>query len=191
MTSHLGDTGVSVVRLAECVAKPWRNGGGITREIARHPSSGDFDWRLSIADVDRDGPFSEFPGIDRVLVLLRGPGMTLRFLDTGKTVSLGRPLDLLEFAGERPVDASLVGGPTVDLNLMWRRGHVTTSWSVLPCRDATAGLPEGSTVLTVVGSGSASLPDGSVLVVGDTVVTSGSRPPTLDGDALVVRFVVA
>ena len=51
---------------------PWKNGGGVTSELARSPQADEFDWRLSVAEVATDGPFSQFPGIDRLLVLLSG-----------------------------------------------------------------------------------------------------------------------
>src|SRR6185369_11614525 len=60
---------------------PWKNGGGRTIEIAVHPVGATLDafqWRVSIADIERDGPFSRFPGIDRTIVLLEGAGMHLR-----------------------------------------------------------------------------------------------------------------
>ncbi|MFM7251762.1 MAG: HutD family protein [Ilumatobacteraceae bacterium] len=99
---------------------PWRNGGGLTREL--HVAGSDpFDWRLSAATISGDGPFSSFPGIDRILVLLQGDGVQLRFGDDRTSTVLDRPGAACAFAGERPVDAALLGGPTVDLNLMWRR----------------------------------------------------------------------
>ena len=90
----------------------WKNGLGWTREILRAPSEGDaWDWRLSIAEVEKDGPFSEFEGCDRELVLLAGEGMRLRF-DDGECVELTPPHSRHRFAGERPLSAELVAGPT-------------------------------------------------------------------------------
>ncbi|MFN9965665.1 MAG: HutD family protein [Lysobacteraceae bacterium] len=103
--------------------EPWRNGGGWTREIARSPSEGNWDWRLSVADVGRDGPFSRFEGCDREIVLLAGQGMDLEFED-GERVALRPPHGRLRFAGERALSARLVEGPTLDLNLIWRRDPV-------------------------------------------------------------------
>ena len=59
---------------------PWKNGGGVTREIVCYPAGADiqsFEWRMSIAEVARDGPFSDFSGIDRVITLLSGNGIRL------------------------------------------------------------------------------------------------------------------
>ena len=103
----------------------WKNGLGWTREIVRVPDVDDWDWRLSIAEIERDAAFSSFPGIDRELVLLRGNGLRLRFED-GRTVDLMPPHDRHRFAGEDGVTGELVDGTTHDFNLMWRRGRVRT-----------------------------------------------------------------
>lgn len=105
----------------------WKNGLGWTREIYRAPAPADqWDWRLSIAEVERDGPFSSFPGIDRELVLLAGEGMRLVF-DDGENVALMPPHGRHRFAGERTLHAELVAGRTQDFNLMWRRDKVEAS----------------------------------------------------------------
>ena len=102
----------------------WKNGLGWTREILRHPQGADnWDWRLSIAEVDKEGPFSAFPGCDRELVLLTGEGMRLLF-DDGDTVVLNPPHDRHRFAGERSLRAELINGPTHDFNVIWRRDAV-------------------------------------------------------------------
>lgn len=98
----------------------WKNGLGWTREIARSPESGDWDWRLSIAEIEQDAPFSRFDGIDRELVLLTGNGLRLRF-DDGAMHELLPPHERLRFAGERDATGVLIDGPTQDFNLMWRR----------------------------------------------------------------------
>lgn len=103
----------------------WKNGLGWTREIVRVPDNDDWDWRLSIAEIERDAAFSSFPGIDRELVLLRGNGLHLRFED-GRTVDLMPPHGRHRFAGEDGVTGELVDGTTHDFNLMWRRGRVRT-----------------------------------------------------------------
>lgn len=103
----------------------WKNGLGWTREIVRVPDSDAWDWRLSIAEIERDAAFSSFPGIDRELVLLRGNGLRLRF-DDGRAVDLMPPHDRVRFAGEDTVTGELIDGTTHDFNLMWRRGRVRT-----------------------------------------------------------------
>lgn len=103
----------------------WRNGLGWTREIhaQRAAPGADWDWRLSIAEIERDAPFSAFPGVDRELVLLHGNGLRLRF-DDGECQQLEPPHGRFRFAGERSLVGELVDGPTHDFNLMWRRDAV-------------------------------------------------------------------
>lgn len=137
--------------LATLAARPWKNGGGLTREIATHPPGAGFDtfeWRLSVAEVARDGPFSAFPGVDRILVLLRGAGM--RLLQAGTAHMLDQPGAALAFAGETPVDAQLVAGPTTDFNVMTRRGRWSAEVAVL---DAPAQVAHADALLLLSGAG--------------------------------------
>jgi environmental stress-induced protein Ves len=97
---------------------PWKNGGGLTHEAIRVPESGDsFRWRISVAEVDASGPFSDFRGYQRKMVLLRGVGLTLNFAD-GERRQLQQIGDLVEFDGARSAHCELLAGPCVDLNLM-------------------------------------------------------------------------
>ncbi len=105
----------------------WKNGLGWTREIAHSPmGSSDWDWRVSIAEIDADAPFSAFDGIDRELMLLAGEGMHLHF-DDGEQVDLLPPHGRIRFDGARAVRAELIAGKTTDYNLMWRRDRVEAS----------------------------------------------------------------
>jgi len=103
---------------------PWKNGGGVTREIAIGPAGSgfnDFVWRISLADITVPGPFSQFDGIDRCLALIDGAGLTLR-AHSGISHKLTRPLEFLNFAGETAMDARLSDGVVRVFNLMLRRG---------------------------------------------------------------------
>lgn len=100
----------------------WRNGGGSTLEIATGPEAAgldDFAWRASIATIERDGPFSAFPGVDRTLVLLAGAGMRLTI--AGREHLLDAPHAAISFRGEDAATCALLAGPTRDFNFMWRR----------------------------------------------------------------------
>ena len=101
----------------------WRNGAGWTREIVAEPDGGEWHWRLSIAEIEHDAPFSRFDGVDREIVLLSGNGVRLRF-DDGAVHALEPPHGRLRFAGEAGVHGELIDGPTQDFNLMWRRDRV-------------------------------------------------------------------
>jgi environmental stress-induced protein Ves len=115
---------VTLIPANEYRRERWKNGLGWTREVLRWPpESEDWDWRISIAEVDKAGPFSSFPGVERELVLLSGEGMRLDFED-GESVELRPPHGRYRFAGERALRAELLSGPTQDFNLMWRRDRV-------------------------------------------------------------------
>lgn len=99
---------------------PWKNGGGVTRELYRLPHPTDperFSLRLSMAQVAADGPFSTFPGIDRTLLLVQGAGFRLTFPDQLEVV-LDQPLVPLFFAGEDVIQCHLLAGACQDFNVM-------------------------------------------------------------------------
>lgn len=116
-------TGSHVIAANEYKRERWKNGAGWTRQIVRVPDSEQWDWRLSIAEIEQDASFSIFPGIDRELLLLRGNGLRLRFAD-GEVQDLPPPHGRLRFSGERQVTGELLDGPTHDFNLMWRSDAV-------------------------------------------------------------------
>lgn len=105
---------------------PWRNGGGTTRIVAVDPADATgeqpFRWRVSIATIEQDGPFSEFPGIERTLWLLSGKGLTLDL--EIKEIVLDTLLAAATFSGDAKVTARLHDGPTEDLNVMSDRQRV-------------------------------------------------------------------
>lgn len=112
-----------LIPFAGRVAVPWKNGGGSTTEIALAPPDAgfdDFDWRISLATISEDGPFSIFDGVDRTLALVDGAGMTLD-IDEDERVVVGPDQPVVAFAGESPVTAALTRGPTTDFNVMTRR----------------------------------------------------------------------
>jgi uncharacterized protein len=105
--------------------QPWKNGGGETIEIAVSPAGAgidDFDWRVSMARVEADGPFSAFPDIDRTLTILEGEGIELIFEGQAPVRIQGEPH---AFPGDVATQAKLLDGPITDLNVMTRRGRLT------------------------------------------------------------------
>jgi environmental stress-induced protein Ves len=111
-----------LIAFASLLPVPWKNGGGSTTEITVEPPGAqfhDFDWRISLATILQDGPFSLFPGVDRTLALVEGPGLALDI--DGSRFMLDEIDAVIEFAGESAVQASLDGGPTIDFNVMTRR----------------------------------------------------------------------
>lgn len=101
----------------------WKNGKGETLEIAIYPPTAtidDFDWRISVALLEADAEFSEFPDIDRTLAIIDGDGIVL---DLGYELhKLDQDAPFIRFAGDHPARAKLVEGPSADLNVMTRRG---------------------------------------------------------------------
>jgi len=114
-----------LLRAADYRAMPWRNGGGTTFEVAIGPEGAAFEpsafaWRLSLALVERDGPFSALPGYDRVLTLVEGAGLALDGGPEGR-LEVSPPHGQARFPGERAVTGLLRDGPIRDFNLMTRR----------------------------------------------------------------------
>jgi environmental stress-induced protein Ves len=111
---------IKVISRSAMKKMPWKNGQGMTTEIAIHPPDScfpkdDFAWRLSSAQIDGANQFSKFPGYDRLLVVCQGDGLLLN----GQ-----KPLELLvpfRFSGEEQIDCALLGGSVVDLGLIYRR----------------------------------------------------------------------
>ncbi len=127
-----------VIAFRERPAMAWKNGGGTTVELAASPegaSLDDFNWRVSIAEIRADGPFSRFEGIDRVLT--HAAGGTLRLDIGGRVVQLDAEAPPVAFPGEAEVRAQLLDGPAYDLNAMARRD----AWRVEAARVA---LPRGA-----------------------------------------------
>jgi environmental stress-induced protein Ves len=142
-----------VIRAADCPPTAWKNGGGTTRQLAVFPPGAgidDFLWRISIAQVDKAGPFSVFPGIDRVLAVVRG---TLRLTpalapDLGEErvmTSLSAPY---AFDGASDMFGEPLGGPAIDVNVMARRGRCAARMRFVAAGSAVAR--EGTTFLTAL-----------------------------------------
>ena len=109
---------------SEIQATPWKNGGGVTREIATGSAPGPgpgWGWRVSLAEVAQDGPFSIFPATDRVIAVIDGAGMDLISPD-GATVAL-EPFQAVRISGDEPLSGRLRHGPVRDLNVMVLREH--------------------------------------------------------------------
>jgi environmental stress-induced protein Ves len=114
---------ITFLRASDRVAMPWKNGGGVTREVAIWPpGSGfdDFEWRVSIAEVREAGPFSRFDNIDRTLMILEGR----MALSVGQqTVELSPVSAPFAFSGDADCSGRPIGRPVTDLNVMTRRGR--------------------------------------------------------------------
>ena len=108
---------------ANAAPQPWRNGGGVTRELLCLPAGAGDDWtlRISVADIEADGPFSPFPGVTRWFAAVSGAGVRLHFRDAAAGPRDVRPGDApLCFDGADAPDCTLLDGATRDLNVMVR-----------------------------------------------------------------------
>jgi uncharacterized protein len=188
---------LSIIRNGDYPSRPWKNGGGTTRDILVAPpgaSLEEFDWRLSLAQVERDGPFSRFENVDRTLVLLSG-AMTLHEPTRRIELVRGEPH---EFAGEVVIDATVSGGTSLDFNVMTRRDravHRVTN-SVFGARvslDASARSTIFRTTIVVFALQPGLVVDDDSLDVHDTAIINeqSARVSASRGQAaaLVVRIV--
>ncbi len=136
---------MKVQRFSEHRAMPWVNGLGTSYEVASDRNvDGVWTWRVAIAPVVADGPFSAMPGVDRELAVIEGNGMELEV--DGESVKC-MPGQLVRFLGDASACARLVDGPVVDLGLMTVRGVVTGSMVVV----ADVGDVVESDVLVAIG----------------------------------------
>ncbi|WP_104176173.1 HutD family protein [Arthrobacter sp. Y81] len=115
---------MEIIRYAELRAEPWRNSGGVTRELASHPKAasaqdGAWDWRVSIAEVSKAGAFSAFPGMDRVLTVIEGELLLLTVDGAEHPLEKYRPF---RFSGEADTASALPTGDIRDLNVITRNG---------------------------------------------------------------------
>lgn len=130
--------------LATTPSMPWKNGGGSTQELACWPPGADmnsFEWRVSLATVDRPGPFSVFPGIDRQIMLLSGDGLHLR--SPSWEHRLEPRWQPFAFSGDDAVDGAMLGGTSKDFNLMQRRGQWQGPLRVVADAQSPGGAPAG------------------------------------------------
>ena len=114
-----------ILRSTDYRRMPWKNGGGETREIVVSPAGATLetlDWRVSLATVAEDGPFSVFKGVQRTLCVIHGAGLRLQAGERAP-VDLYATSEPCTFDGEVATSARLIVGPIEDLNVMSRRGR--------------------------------------------------------------------
>ncbi|MFF4725488.1 HutD family protein [Streptomyces mirabilis] len=166
---------VRVLSAAGRVAVPWKNGGGVTREIVARPEGadmGDFEWRVSLADVGSDGPFSAFADVDRILTMVEGEGMDLTV--GGERRRVATRFVPQRFPGDLPTGCRLLGGPVVNLNVMWHRGAAATPTVTVAAPRRSLALPAGPAVLVVALDGAAEV-GGVTLGRYDAVLLTNER----------------
>jgi environmental stress-induced protein Ves len=185
---------IRLLRAADHRVMPWKNGGGSTTEIAVAPAGAsidNFDWRVSTATVAADGPFSLFPGVDRVLAVLAGAGIDLQGIAPRGAPSGSARIDRtsapVAFAADVPVTGCLCDGPITDLNVMTRRGRFAARVRRAAEGAETVEVADGGTVLLfAVAPCRAAVDGGPRLSLGAADVLRVDGPATrrlgVDGD---------
>ena len=168
---------------------PWRNGGGVTYEVASSPADADlagFDWRISIAEIEAGGPFSTFPDIDRTIILIEGEWMALTV--DGRRHRLGIR-DPFSFDGDSETLCE-VPGRSRDLNVMTRRGRASASVAVFDSPDR--GAIDGRELVFVCLTPGVILAatDGTEVTLDalDAAVAMDAAPLTIRGEGAVVAI---
>jgi len=173
----------------------WKNGQGTTAEIATGPErEGRFAWRLSLADVAASGPFSDFTGYDRWIMLVRGVGMRLEFGGAAPAVTVDRPFQPVRFDGASATSCRLLGGPIVDFNLMVDRAQLSAEVAVQRRGKREFDLVAGAWLLLHEFTGRARLYGTGIdtIIAASESVVLGPAPARLhlwiEGDATTTSF---
>lgn len=175
---------MDIIRYASLKPARWANGGGVTRQLAAGPAGADWDWRISIAEVAKAGPFSPLPGIDRIITVIEGELIALTVDGAEQALEKYRPF---RFSGDSDTSASLPTGALMDLNLMTRRGAFKGYAAIIELSkkrphpvfaDQFAVLLQGSATVSPAATDDASsaAPAAEALGKFDTVVGSEDAP---------------
>ncbi|MEO7348917.1 MAG: HutD family protein [Terrimesophilobacter sp.] len=198
----------SIITWSGLTALPWRNGGGVTRQILSRrldatgawvsSTDSDWDWRLSIADVDTPGPFSPFEGMTRILTVIEGASITLTV--DGSIVELERHRPF-SFDGGANTSAEIPHGPIRDLNLIMRTGTMSAEVRIEPLTtDRPLVMVNGT--YSVLLEGQASLTEtvahadntavlNAKLERFDTVLGDTNVPRTITGEGTIAVITIA
>jgi environmental stress-induced protein Ves len=192
----------NVIAWKGLTAEPWRNGGGVTRQILSRrrsgsdtwlPAADNWDWRLSIADVDIAGPFSSFPGMTRILTVIEGVSVTLT---VDGAVEKVEKLEPFRFDGGAETSAVLPHGSIRDLNLIARTSTVDAQVRVETLSAARPRLVSEGQYCVILGGRTQLLPSAArptrlELERFDTVVGDSRHPLTITGEGILAVIMVS
>ena len=161
-----------ILRAEDRTPTRWKNGGGVASEIAAWPEGADldaFDWRVSVAMVEQGGPFSAFPGVDRLMLVMEGR-LELEIAGAG-TIVLDETSAAAEFPGDAAVAARAPAEPVTDINVMVRRGRYTASLerrrivgaAAVVCQDVTLVMAPQCVLAASLGARRGQLAPGDAL----------------------------
>lgn len=180
---------MQIIRFADIKPQPWRNGGGVTRELASHPGAspeeGAWDWRVSIADVTKAGEYSAFPGMERLLTVVEGELLLLSVDGAEHPLEKYRPF---RFPGGAESFSALPTGDIRNLNVITREGTFKAYTSIVELSKKRAHPVFGGQ-LGILLQGQASVSPGNAdsadapVELGryDVVVGSDSQSPEILG----------
>ena len=163
---------------ADYKTMPWANGKGTTVEMLKLEQNGHLLWRLSRASVVENGDFSLFPGIERNLTVISGPGFDL--LGEGLYLN-AKPLIPVGFAGDTPIRAEAVAAPSDDFNVMTARHLPRPDVAVI----TGAAQLRGGDMMAVFALTAARV-NGFTLAAYDLLLTD--EPASLSGQVIAVRL---
>lgn len=175
---------MEIIRFAELRSEPWRNGGGVTRELASHPKAasaqdGAWDWRVSIADVSKAADFSAFPGMERVLTVIDGELLLLTVDGAEHPLEKYRPF---RFSGESAAHGALPTGDIRNLNVITRTGSFKGFTSIIELSKKRAH-PVFEGQLAVLLQGQAAVSAGNLSVSAEAATAAESETAAeADGD---------
>jgi environmental stress-induced protein Ves len=161
---------------------PWANGCGTSFEIASDRSdAGEWTWRLAMAPVNEDGPFSRIECVNRFVAVVEGAGMLLS-VDRKKLQC--RPMQVVQFRGDAMTDATLTDGAITDINLMIRRKEADGEMAIF----SEAGPLNGASIVVAIG-GSAQVQYGESMIdlePHDSILECGSETISLTSGTVCV-----
>ncbi|MDP9696360.1 UNVERIFIED_ORG: environmental stress-induced protein Ves [Arthrobacter globiformis] len=172
---------MQIIRFTDLKPRPWRNGAGVTREVASHrggasagaassgatsSDDGAWDWRVSIADVTSAGQYSPFPGMERVLTVVEGELLLLAVDGTEHPLEKYRPF---RFPGGAASSSALPTGDVRNLNVIAREGTFKAYTSIVELSKKRAHpVSEGQL---------------GILLQGQAAVTAGADTSETAGEA--------
>jgi uncharacterized protein len=131
---------------------PWKNGGGVTVDIAdayqpgAAPGSWDgMIWRLGRTQIVTPGPFSDLAGYDRILTVIGGEGLVLE-VENAPALDVRAPFRPVRFPGDWRIVSRLEAGPVAVLNLIAARGRAAINVTILSAPGRTS-LPPGTHIV--------------------------------------------
>ena len=173
-----------IIRKSELVEGRWRNGMGVSWDIASDPpGSDDFGWRFAIARIDADLPFSNYPGVDRIFTLIEGAGLELDF-EGHPSLAVHRRFVPHPYPCDIPTFCRLRDGPCRALNLFTRRGLWRADAAIL---SSGVDVAHPGPILLFALQGAADV-NGRALAEGDAAVAANAVTADTEGFLYAARL---